>query len=67
MAKSKESWLYAYGAAVRKRAKQQPDWQHWPAGHMYYSMGLAPTVAASRFLRGTKWGKRRRTTHKRTR
>lgn len=57
---SKDEWLYAYNARVKKRAKKRPSWQHMPAGHMYYANGLSPLAAARRFLKDTIWGKRKR-------
>lgn len=66
--RTKDQWLYAYDAAVRRRAREMPDWQHWPAGHMYFSEGISPDTAARRFLSQTKWGrKRKKTSHRRFR
>lgn len=65
----KYRWLSTYETRVMKRAKKRPNWQHLPAGHMYYAQGLSPLAAARRFLRETIWGKRRkrRAKHRKTR
>ena len=53
---SKARWLSTYDEYIRKNARKQPDWQQWPAGHMYYAEGLAPHKAARLFLKTTMWG-----------
>jgi hypothetical protein len=67
--REKSRWLGIYEDRVMKRAKKRPRWQHLPAGHMYYGMGLSPLAAARRFLHETVWGARRKrhAKHRKTR
>lgn len=56
--RAKTEWLARFSSEVSKLlegAKETPTWQHLPAGHMYYGMGLTPADAAARYVAQTSW------------